>query len=186
MLKVLETTRDRLVIKEKRSTLDVTMLVIFGYVAVYFLLISTVKMWTKLGVNESLVESVYHLATHPALVYPAVIGLFLSPAALVSMLTFGSCLPTRTFTFDRKTQLLTIKSTCLLAQDSEYSLDEITLQWVPQSIYAGGLTMVNIQLLYLVHRKQNGKTHFIPIRHITHPEVNTVVNLIHQFLASRR
>jgi len=186
MLKVLETTLSRLVIKEKRSTLDVAMLVIFVYVAVYFLSISTVKMWTKLSVSESLLESIYHTATHPILVYPAFIGLLLFPAALVSMLTFGSCLPTRTFTFDRRTNLLTIKSTCLLAKDSEYSLDEITLRWVPQSVYAGGLTMVNIQLLYLVHRNQNGNTHFIPIRHITHPETDTVVNLIHRFLASRR
>lgn len=187
MLKVLETTRDRLVIKEKRSTLDVTMLVIFGYVAVYFLLISTVKMWTKLGVNESLVESVYHLATHPALVYPAVIGLFLSPAALVSMLTFGSCLPTRTFTFDRRINLLRIKSTCLRwHHKTEYSLDEIQmLRWVPQSVYAGSMTMVNIELLELIRRKQNGKIHLIPIRHTAHPEINTVVNLIHEFLLSR-
>lgn len=185
MLKVLETTPDRLVIKEKRSTFDVAMLVVFLYVTVYFLLISTLKMWTKLGINESLLDSVYHLATRPSLVYLAVIGLLLLPAALVSMLAFGSCLPTKTFTFDRKTQLLTISSTCSLAQDSEYSLDEITLRWVPQSVYAGSLTMVNIQLLYLVHRKQNGKTYFIPIRHTTHPEINTVVNLIHEFLLPR-
>lgn len=186
MLKVLETTLDRLVIKEKRSTCDVAMIVVFLYVTVYFLLISILKMWTKLGVNESLLDSIYHSATHPPLVYLTGIGLLLFPAALVPMLTFGSWLPIRTFTFDRKTHLLTIRSTCLLApQDSEYSLDEIQIQWVPQSVYAGGLTVVNIQLLQLVRRKQNGKIHLIPIRHTTHPETNTVVNLIHEFLISR-
>ncbi|MBD2033764.1 hypothetical protein H6F76_01620 [Leptolyngbya sp. FACHB-321] len=185
MLKVLETTPDRLVIKEKRSTCDVAMLVVFLYVTVYFLLISTLKIWTNLGVNESLLDSVYHLATHPPLIYLAVIGLLLFPAALVSMLTFGSWLPTRMFTFNRKIHLLTIKSTCLLAQDSEYSLDEIQIQWVSQSVYAGGLTMVNIQLLQLIRRKQNGKIHLIPIRHTAHPETNAVVDLIHEFLISR-
>jgi|GEM_PF-5803773 len=187
MLKVLETTPDRLIIKEKRSTFDVAMLVVFLYVTVYFLLISTLKMWTKFGVNESLLDSVYHLATHPALVYPAVIGLLLFPAALVPMLTFGSWLPTKTFTFDRKTHLLTIKSTCLCwHHKTEYSLDEIQMiRWAPYSIYAGSLTMVNIELLELVRRKQNGKIHLIPIRHTVHPEINTVVNLIHKFLLSR-
>ena len=186
MLKVLETTPDRLVIKEKRSTFDVAMLVVFLYLAVYFLLISTLKMWTKLGVNESLLDSIYYSATHPPWVYITGIGLLLFLAALVPMLTFGSWLPTRTFTFDRKTRLLTIRSTCLLApQDSEYSLDGIQIQWVPQSVYAGGMTMVDIQLLELVRRKQNGKIHRIPIRHTAHPETNTVVNLTHEFLMSR-
>lgn len=186
MLKVLETTPDRLIIKEKRNTCDVAMLVVFLYVTVYFLLISTLKMWTTLGVSESLLDSIYHSVTHPPLVYLAGIGLLLFPVALVSMLTFGSWLPTRTFSFDRKTHLLTIRSTCLLAQDSEYSLDEIQIQWVPQSLYAGGLTMVNIELLELIRRKQNGKIHRIPIRHTAHPETNAVVNLIHEFLISRR
>jgi hypothetical protein len=187
MLKVLETTPDRLVIKEKRSTFDVAMLIVFLYVTVYFLLISTLKMWTKLGVNESLLDSIYHSATHPPLVYLTGIGLLLFPAALVPMLTFGSWLPTRTFTFDRRTNLLTIKSTCLRwHHKTEYSLDEIQMiRWVPQSVYAGNMTMVNIELLKLVRRKQNGKIHLIPIRHTAHSETNTVVNLIHEFLLSR-
>lgn len=187
MLKVLETAPDHLVIEEKRGTCDVAMLVVFLYVTVYFLLISTLKIWTKLGVNESLLDSIYHAATHPALVYPAIIGLLLFPAALASMLACGSCLPTRTFTFDRRTNLSTIKSTCLRwHHKTEYSLDEIQmLRWVPQSVYAGSMTMVNIELLELVRRKQNGKIHLIPIRHTAHPEINTVVNLIHEFLLSR-
>jgi hypothetical protein len=187
MLKVLETTPDRLVIKEKRTTFDVAMLAVFVYVPVYFLFVSTLEIWTKLGVKEALSESIYHSVTNPPLVYLVAVGLLLFPVALVSMLTFSSWLPIRTFTFDLKTNLLTIKFTCLCwHHKTRYPLDEIqTLRWVPQSVYAGGLTMVNIQLLELVRRKQNGKIHLIPIRYTQHPETNTVVDLIHKFLISR-
>lgn len=190
MLKVLETAPNRLVIKEKRSNFDAIMLGVFICVPIYFLFISTLKMWTRFGVKESLVEFIYNSVTHPPLVYFTAIGLFLFPAALGFMLIFGSWFPTRTFIFDRKSNLLTIKSTCLCwHHKTEYSLDEIqTLRWFPQSVYAGGMTMVEVQELNLIRRKQNGKTHLIPIRHTVHPkhrETSTVVDLIHRFLASK-
>ncbi|MEP0872802.1 hypothetical protein NDA01_23565 [Trichocoleus desertorum AS-A10] len=187
MLKVLEATPSRIIIKEQRSTCDVAMLVVFLYVAVYFLFISTLEMWTKLGVKESLLKSLYDSTTHPPLVYFTAVGLFLFPAALGVLLTFGSWLPTRTFTFDRKSNLLAIESTCLCWRNkTEYSLDEIqTLRWFPQAVYAGGMTMIDAQFLKLVRRKQNGKTHLIPIRYASHPETTTVVNLIHRLLMSK-
>lgn len=187
MLKVLETTSNRLIIKEKRSICDVTMLVVFLFVTVYFLLISTLEMWAKIGVKKSLLDFIYRSLTYSPLAYFIGICLLLFPAAFGLLLTFGSWFPTRIFTFDRKRNRLTIKFNCFCWHYApEYSLDEIqTLRWFPQPVYAGGMTMVDVQFLKLVRRKQNGKIHLIPIRYTSHSETNTVVNLIHRFLMSK-
>jgi hypothetical protein len=186
MLKILETTPNRLVIKEERSICDVMMLGVFIYDATYLLLISTLNMWSKVGIEESFLKSIYDIMTHPPLVFFNAIGLFLFPAALGSLLTFGSWFPTRTFTFDRKNNLLTIEFHCLFwHHEIEYSLSEIqSLQWLPQSVYVGG-TMVDAQFLKLIRRKQNGKTHLIPVRYTNRQETSTTVDLIHRFLVSR-
>jgi hypothetical protein len=187
MLDVLEETPNRLVIKEKRSRLDAIMLAIFVFVPIYFLLILTSNIWIKFGVKESLLKSIYYSPLNACLI---VASLLLFPIALSVVLTFGSGLPTRTFTFDRKNNLLTIESTCLSGTHKiEYSLDEIqTVRWFSEPVYAGGTTMVNVQFLRLIRIKPNGKVHLIPIRHIESSklrETDTAIDLIRRFLTSR-
>ena len=49
MLKVIETTVNQLVIKEEKSAYHPKILVVFNCSATYFLLISTLKIWSILG-----------------------------------------------------------------------------------------------------------------------------------------
>lgn len=113
MLKVLETTSNQLIFKEERSILDARMLAIFNYNASYFLLTLVLKRWSSFDEKNSLLKFMYDIMTYPPFVYFNVIGLALSTSALLYMLEFGSWLPTRTFTFDRKSNLLIIKYKCL-------------------------------------------------------------------------
>ncbi|WP_409879289.1 hypothetical protein [Nostoc sp. EfeVER01] len=59
MLKILETTPNRLVIKSEIKNFDTKKRVLFIYVAIYFLLISTFKKWTIFGLSQKAVTSIY-------------------------------------------------------------------------------------------------------------------------------
>lgn len=127
------------------------MLFVFIYDAIYFLLFFALNMWTRVGIGESFLKYMYELMTHPLLVFFNAICLFLFPAALSVMVNFDSLSPVRSFTFDRQRNLLIIESYCFFwHRRVEYSLNEIqSLQWLPQSVYAGGMTMADIQFLKL-------------------------------------
>jgi len=60
MLKILETTLNRLVIKEERKNFDAKIIVLFVYVAIYFLSIYTLRKWTIFGLSQKAVESIQH------------------------------------------------------------------------------------------------------------------------------
>lgn len=167
MLKVLETTQTRLVIKEERSTYDARMLVVFNYSATYLLLFFLLYLWSQLGFKNIFLKYIYDTITHPPFSYFYVISLCLVFFTLHPMLSFGSYFPTRTFTFDRQRNLLIIKSKCFFwHRKIEYYLSEIqSLQWFTEPVYVGGMTVVNVQFLKIIRRKQNDRTHLIPLRH---------------------
>jgi hypothetical protein len=192
MLKVLETTPNRIVVKEVRSTYDARILAVFNYSATYLLLFFALKLWSRLdSENIFLKYYIYDIVRIFLFYYFYVIALLLFSVTLLSMLPFGSWFPTRTFTFDCKNNLLTIEFHCLFWHHKiEYSLNDIqSIQWISQPVYTGGMTVVNVPFLKLIRRKQNGKTHLIPIRHTTgysgYQETSTTVDLINSFLVSK-
>lgn len=189
MLKVIETTPNRLIIKEVRSIDDARLLAVFNYSATYLLLFFTLNLWSKIDSRNTFLKYVYDTTRLPPFSYFYVIALLLFGVTSLSMLSLNSWFPTRHFTFDRNSNFLKIKFDCLFWQpEIKYSLSEIqSIQWFTEPVYTGGMTLVNVQFLKLIRRKQNGKTHLIPLRHTEYsryPETSSAVALIHKFLGN--
>ncbi|MEH1868668.1 MAG: hypothetical protein V7K69_27235 [Nostoc sp.] len=191
MLKILETTPNRLVIKSERRNFDALIIVLFIYVAIYFLLISTLKKWTIFGLNQKAVESIYQSVASPGLYDFSSIALIICGCFLFAMTIADFHLPARTIIFDCNSHLLTIKYTYLFWHyKKDYFLNEIeSIQWFPETIYAGSSGILSVQVLKLIRRKPNGKTHLIRLYKTVHPElqeISTVVDVIHRFLLGLR
>ncbi len=101
MLKILETTPNRLVIKSERRKFDIKIRVLFIYVAIYFLLISTFKKWTIFGLSQKAVESIYQLIAYPPLYYFSSIALIICVCFLFAMTIVDFHLPVRTIIFGK-------------------------------------------------------------------------------------
>jgi hypothetical protein len=191
MLKILETTPNRLVIKSERRKFDALIIVLFIYVAIYFLLISTLIKWTIFGLSQKAVESIYQIGAYPPLYYLSSIALIICSYFLFSMSIVDFHLPVKAIIFDCNNNLLTIKYTYLFwYYKKNYLLNEIeSVQWFPETIYAGSSGILSVQVLKLVRRKLNGKTHLIRLYQTVHPElqeISTIVDSIHRFLLDLR
>lgn len=191
MLKILETTPNRLVIKSERRNFDALIIVLFIYVAIYFLLISTFKKWTIFGLNQKAVESIYQSVASPSLYYFSSIALIICGCLIFARTIVDFHLPVRTIIFDCDSHLLTIKYTYLFWHyKKDYYLNEIeSIQWFSETIYVGSSGILPVQVLKLIRRKPNGKTHLIRLYKTVHPElqeISTIVDMIHRFLLALR
>lgn len=191
MLKILETTPNRLVIKSERRNFDTKMIALFIYVAIYFLLISTFKKWTIFGLSQKAVESIYQIVAYAPLYYFSSIALIICVCFLFAMTIVDFHLPVITIIFDCNSNLLTIKYTYLFWHyKKDYFLNEIeSIQWFSETIYAGSSGILPVQVLKLICRKPDGKTHLIQLYKTVHPErqeISTIVDMIHRFLLGLR
>lgn len=191
MLKILERTPNRLVIKEERRNFDVKKIVLFIYVAIYFLLIYTLKKWTMFGLSQKAVESIYQIIAYPPLYYFSSIALVICGCFLFSMTIVDFHFPVRTIIFDCNNHLLTIKYTYVFWHyKKDYFLNEIeSMHWFPETIYVGSSGILPVKVLKLIRRKPNGKTHLIRLYKTVDPklqEISTIVDIIHRFLLDLR
>lgn len=191
MLKILETTLNRLVIKEERKNFDAKIIVLFVYVAIYFLSIYTLRKWTIFGLSQKAVESIYKILAYPQLNYFSSIALIICGCFLFAMMIVDFHLPVRTIIFDCNSYLLTIKYTYVFWHyKKDYFLNEIeSIHWFPETIYVGSSGILPVQVLKLIRRKPNGKTHLIGLYMTVHPElqeISTIVDIIHRFLLDLR
>lgn len=189
MLKLLENTQSRLIVKEQRRPFDAIILKLFLISsATYSLLIFILKIWSNLSVKNSFLKFTYDTIAHPLLTYLNSIGLFILIATFLPMLMLESWFPTRTFTFDRQSNLLIIEFKYLFWHHKiEYLLNEIQcLQWVTEQVCTGAMTVMQVPFLKIIRREQNGKTDLIPIRYRSHQETCNIVELINLFLLDKK